>query len=204
MLFDGINARPATQQEREERGANDGDILYIAEVWRKGSSHPFTGTGRVKKSEYEGKTYLTCAIAHRILDRWNGEKTGCPVSFIAEPDIYRRIQTTYNYSAEERKRLQSEQEIINELVAVPLLIIDDIGKEHRTDKRFVQRVLFSIINSRYNAQRPVVLTTNMTAGQLENYLGNDSDSATFDRIWEMCVSPKQGFIRIKAESYRRK
>jgi hypothetical protein len=55
MLFDGIDSRPATKSEREERGAGEGDYLYRCEVWKKGSAHPFVGWGRVKVSEYRGK-----------------------------------------------------------------------------------------------------------------------------------------------------
>ena len=55
MLFDGIDSRPATNSEREERGAKEGDYLYRCEVWRKGSSHPFVGWGRVRVAEYKGK-----------------------------------------------------------------------------------------------------------------------------------------------------
>jgi len=51
--FDGMNSRPATEQERKERNANEGDYLYCVEVWRKGSAHPFVGWGRVTKSEIE-------------------------------------------------------------------------------------------------------------------------------------------------------
>ncbi|KKK92155.1 hypothetical protein LCGC14_2705750, partial [marine sediment metagenome] len=49
--FDGMDSRPATKKEREERNVEEGDYLYRCEVWRKGASHPFVGWGRVKEEE---------------------------------------------------------------------------------------------------------------------------------------------------------
>lgn len=49
--FDGMDSRPATKEEREERNAGEGDILYRCEVWRKGASNPFVGWGKVRAKE---------------------------------------------------------------------------------------------------------------------------------------------------------
>ena len=171
---------------KKERGAYRSLILFSTDVWGI------------------GKTHLVCAIMHRILDRWNGERTGCPVLFISEPELYRRIQATYNYTQEEKKYRESEEEIMNGLLYTPLLVLDDVGKEQRTDARFVQRTLFAIINGRYNNLRPIVLTSNMSAKQLELYLGNSGEQASFDRLFEMTGSPKNGFLKMTGESYRRR
>lgn len=56
--FDGINTRPATKEEQETRHAKEGDYLYCAEVWVKGSSHPFIGWGRVRAAETKGSEHL--------------------------------------------------------------------------------------------------------------------------------------------------
>ncbi len=149
-----------------------------------------------------GKTHLVCSIAHQILNRWDGENIGRPVLFISEPDLYLRIQATYNYSPEERHYRESETDIINQLTRVPLLIMDDVGKRRTHDPRFVQRVMFSIIDGRYKDMRPMVLTANLSPNQLATYLGGGQvDEASFDRLMEMCGGE---FIRIEGESYRRK
>jgi len=150
-----------------------------------------------------GKTHLVSAITHKLLDRWNGG--ACPVTFITEPDIYLRIQNTYSFNDTERKARQSEADIISELANVTLLIIDDIGKQKRTDMKFVQRTLFAIINARYDSMKPIILTTNMNVGQLGSYLGeNDGgeiDRASFDRLVEMC---KGNMWELDGESQRGK
>ena len=81
-----------------------------------------------------------------------------------------------------------------------MLIIDDLGKVQRRDMEFVRRTLYAIINRRYDALLPVVITTNKDADGLKNYLGNDAEQATFDRI----IGMTQGkFIQVKGQSYRR-
>lgn len=56
--FDGIDTRPATEEERKVRNAKEGDYLYRAEVWVKGASHPFVGWGRVRAAETTGNPHL--------------------------------------------------------------------------------------------------------------------------------------------------
>jgi len=56
--LDGISARPATKTERQARGVENGDYLFVAEVWVKGASHPFEGWGMVKESETKGSEFL--------------------------------------------------------------------------------------------------------------------------------------------------
>jgi len=147
-----------------------------------------------------GKTHLACSIGNRILERWKGEDITCPVLFVSEPSLYARIQATYNYGADEKKYLESEDDIINRMIWTPLLILDDIGKEQRSDPRFVQRTLFRIIDGRYNNLRPVVMTTNKEPGELKRYL-SEKDEASFDRIWEMCGGV---FLKLEGKSYRRR
>ena len=117
-----------------------------------------------------GKTHLVSSIAHKILDRWNGENIANPIYLISEPEIYEKIQQTYSYTYQERENKQSEQEIIDRLSRVRLLIIDDLGKTPRKDMDFVRRTMFSIINRRYKSLLPVVVTTNKDTSGLRDYL----------------------------------
>jgi DNA replication protein DnaC len=148
-----------------------------------------------------GKTHLVCSIIHHILNRWNGEEISCPVLFITEPDLFRRIQATYNIPPEERAWHETENDVFNQLIRVPLLILDDVGKEERADPRFVQRVLFAIIDGRYRLTLPIVLTTNLSPEQLSAHLGGErGNEASYDRLVEMTGGK---FIQLKGESYRR-
>ena len=53
-LLDGVETRPATEQERKDWQIPDGDYFFRAEVYVKGASHPFIGWGRVHKAETIG------------------------------------------------------------------------------------------------------------------------------------------------------
>jgi len=110
----------------------------------------------------------------------------------------RRWRRTYDH----RDGEETEDEVLRKLVGIPLLIIDDVGKEEVADSRFVQRVWFSIINTRYDNLRPVIITANLSPDEISYHLGgNKNNEATFDRLYEML----QGvFYEIKGKSYRRK
>jgi len=50
-LFVGMTPRPATQLEWRQFGCEDGDCLWVCDVWRRGSPRPFRGWGHVKKND---------------------------------------------------------------------------------------------------------------------------------------------------------
>ena len=164
----------------------------------------FVKPGERGDSNGLGKTHLACSIMHRLLDRWQGEDIRRPAFFITEPDLITSIQATYSLSVEEKSLRESESEIINRLASEPLLVLDDVGKIIRTDRSnpkalttpFVQEKLFLLIDLRYRAKLPMIITTNFASEDLETYLG----TAAMDRIVEMIGG---SFKRLKGKSYRR-
>lgn len=164
-----------------------------------------------------GKTHLACSIAHEIINRWNGQGLSPtdygagdglpmnwtvpsnPVVFISEPELYSKIKETYSFTPEEKRLRESETDIINRMVGVDLLILDDVGKDKKADLAFVRRILFAIVNGRYNKLKPIILTTNLDPHQLKEYLTGDSTDASYDRLTEMCSGNQ---IRIKGKSHR--
>jgi DNA replication protein DnaC len=84
---------------------------------------------------------------------------------------------------------------------VPILILDDLGKEERNDLKFIQRIMFNVIDGRYRIMRPMIATTNKSNQELIKYLGDGAESACLSRLVEMC----KGYdLTIKAEDYRTK
>lgn len=146
-----------------------------------------------------GKSHLASSIAHKILDRWQGDTSYCPVKYTSEPNLFLRIRNTFNRRQVEGYQ-ETEADVYRELTTTPLLIIDDMGKEEVSDPRFVQRVLFTIINSRYDNMLPIVITANLNVDALEKHLGGDrGNSASFNRLMEMTGNI---FREIVATSYR--
>lgn len=146
-----------------------------------------------------GKTYLACATANAILDKWNDEVALCPVLFVSEPQLFLRIRSTYNKQNNDSQK-ETEEEIYHKLTSVRLLILDDVGKEEVSDSRFVQRVLFAIIDGRYQNMLPMIITANLDTTGLDKHLGGDrGNSASMDRLAEMTGNV---FWELKGDSYR--
>lgn len=55
--LDGVETRPATEQERKNWQIPEGDYFFRAEVFVRGSSRTFVGWGRVRTVETTGKGY---------------------------------------------------------------------------------------------------------------------------------------------------
>ncbi len=178
--------------------------------WQYAEEYPIDKTPKGYRSLYlyseqswgVGKTHLSCAIAHKILDRWQDCDTAIPrVRWVSEPQLFSKIEASFNYTWEDKQLLPNKEDIIKDLIETDLLILDDVGKEKRQDPRFVQRTLFAIINGRYDRDFPMVITANLSPSLLKGHLGSaGTDEASYDRWLEMCQGKR---IPIDGDSYRR-
>lgn len=138
-----------------------------------------------------GKTHLAAAIANNLLSK------GHPVICMTMIDLLDRIKRTF------RERDSEDGEVLGLYKKVALLVIDDIGKELPTD--WAISTIYNIVNGRYEANLPIVVTTNYTGEALvKRMTPRDSDDsitarATVDRLVEMCVG-----VNIAGESWRQK
>jgi len=145
-----------------------------------------------------GKTHLACAIALRIFNRWNDGDKPCPrIYFVREYDLFRKIQATFNYTREEQETKDSEDKIMSRLLSCDLLILDDVGKQITARADFVQRILFTLIDERYDKKLPIILTANVNADGLLRHMGE----ASLDRFFEMTEGKD---VCMEGKSYRRK
>lgn len=124
-----------------------------------------------------GKTHLAAAIANQLMNQ------GTAVICMTMIDLLERIKRTYEKNAD------SESTVLNLYKQVPLLIIDDMGKEPATDWGISK--IYAIINGRYEGYMPTIVTTNYDDQQLVKRLtptnGDDiTADATIDRLREMC------------------
>jgi DNA replication protein DnaC len=77
-----------------------------------------------------------------------------------------------------------------------LLVLDDLMAERKTE--YMQEIVFNVIDSRYNANLPTIVTSNLSVDAIKN----PADLAyqrIFSRLLEMCVP-----IEVKGEDRRRK
>ena len=124
-----------------------------------------------------GKTYIACMIANALIDQ------GCPVLVTNFARILNTLQGTFE-----------RQEYLDSLNQFKLLVIDDLGVER--DTGFAKEQVFNIIDSRYRAGKPMIITTNLSMQKLatETEL---SDKRVYDRIIERCFP-----VEVSGESRR--
>lgn len=136
-----------------------------------------------------GKTHLACAIANQLI------RGGKQVICMTMIDLLAKIKSTFESSDN-----TTEADVRKLYEDVPLLIIDDIGSEQATE--WGSTMIYSIINARYEAYMPTIVTTNYEPDELiRRMTPNKGDrrnaEKTLDRLKEMCVG-----ISMKWDSYR--
>jgi DNA replication protein DnaC len=151
----------------EARGAVDKVHAFVGELdskleqglglWLSGD----TGTG---------KTTLAMLVSKEALNR------GHSVAIYSLPKLLARIRRTYDGEPDG----DSYSTFFQRLTAVDLLHVDDFGAERRSD--WVLEQLYALVNERYEDERSVMLTTNLTVDKLEDQIG----ARTVSRLTETC------------------
>lgn len=136
-----------------------------------------------------GKSHLAFSIANSLINK------GKSVISMTMIDLLMNIKNSYSIEK------MTEKEILKIYEDCSLLVIDDLGKEKPTE--WALQMIYTIIDRRYNALKPIVVTTNYTASDLIERLtiGKDASSsaAIVDRLYEMCE-----YVPIEGISFRRK
>lgn len=126
-----------------------------------------------------GKSHLAACVVNAFLDDLKR------VTFGGVVDLLGRIRRSYSRSTPEGEAQQEEEwEIIDELTTVPLLVLDDLGKERVKD--WVEEILFRIIDNRYGKKRPIIVTTNFSPEELQERYP-EKGYAIMSRLAEMCT-----------------
>lgn len=115
-----------------------------------------------------GKTFLAACIANALLDE------GFSVLMTNFP---RLINTIHGMR-------EGKQEYIDSLNKYSLLIIDDLGVERQSE--YVAEIVQNIVDSRYRAGLPVVITTNLSPRDFTE-TQDIAKSRLYSRISEMCL-----------------
>ena len=115
-----------------------------------------------------GKTFLAACVANALID--NG--VPCLVTNFAR--IANEVQGMFD----------GKQEYYDNLNRFPMLVIDDLSAERKTE--YMQEIVFNVIDARYRANLPLIVTTNLTREELLH----PSDlmyQRIFSRLFEMCT-----------------
>lgn len=199
-----------TQQEakRAARFANDWAESGMAQAWKERGLSKWERKTRSQQDAYAaaaafgkahsagqarslfvvgdigtGKTYLCSCLAADLLRR------GKRVCWTNVSDVLRDIRESYNQTR------VSEADVIRKYTCPAVLVLDDLGKEKPSEWALTQ--LFSVVNSRYDAGRPIIVTTNYGGADLvkrltpkPDFTGWEDDTtarAIVDRLRAMSV-----------------
>jgi DNA replication protein DnaC len=124
-----------------------------------------------------GKTHLAVGILRQVI-----RERGARGFFFETRELLRMVRDTYNRTVDER-----ELDVLSPVLKADLLVLDDLGAEKASE--WTQETLGMVVNARYNARRPTIVTTN-----LDDDLGNDDPlsfiwqigARTRSRLKEMC------------------
>jgi DNA replication protein DnaC len=101
-----------------------------------------------------GKTHLAAAIANECLSQ------GRPVLFLNTPDLLDHLRAGFAPGAD-----GTYTDRFEEIRTAPVLILDDLGTESPTP--WATEKLYQVLNYRYNARLPTVITTNKELRDIE-------------------------------------
>ncbi len=104
-----------------------------------------------------GKTHIGAAIANRCLE------LGTPALFVVVPDLLDHLRAAYKPDAE-----VAYDQLFEQVRNSPVLVLDDLGTQSATP--WAQEKLFQIMNHRYNARLPTVVTTNVPLNKFDERL----------------------------------
>jgi DNA replication protein DnaC len=112
-----------------------------------------------------GKTHLAIGLVRLACG------LGIAARFYTLPDLLTRLKATYADADDDhrRARRESEADVLDELAAAPLLALDDLGVAKPTD--WLRDRLYTLVDARYVAGRPVISTANEDLPTLARYLG---------------------------------
>jgi DNA replication protein DnaC len=115
-----------------------------------------------------GKTFLAACVANALIDK------GIPCLVTNFARIANEVQGMY----------EGKQEYYDNLNKFPLLVIDDLSAERKTE--YMQEIVFNVIDARYRANLPLIVTTNLTRKELQ-HPAELTHERIFSRLFEMCT-----------------
>lgn len=127
-----------------------------------------------------GKSFIAACIANALIDKLT------PVIMSSVQDLVSDITEDYG---------ENREYILNHIKSVDLLILDDLGVER--DTPYMLEHVYDIVNARYKAKKPLIVTTNLSMAQMSGET-DFSKKRIYDRVIEMC----QG-VKVDGDSRRR-
>ncbi len=117
-----------------------------------------------------GKTHIAAAVVNRLLER------GEPALFVVVPDLLDHLRSAYQPGADVRY-----DELFERVRNARVLVLDDLGTQSPTP--WAQEKLFQLVNHRFNARLPTIVTTNLLPEQMDERLRTRLTDAGLARVY---------------------
>jgi len=134
-----------------------------------------------------GKTHLAAAIANYCL------QGGKPALFVVVPDFLDHLRATFTPESK-----VSYDQLFESVKNAPLLILDDFGEQSTTP--WAQEKLYQVINYRYNARLPTVITARCSLDEIDSPISSRLADPKISVVWNIIVPD----YRTDATSSRKK
>lgn len=144
-----------------------------------------------------GKTHLAVSIARELATQKSAR-----VLFFEQRTLLKALQGTFETGASTR-----ESEVLGPVLRAEVLILDDLGAGRVTP--WAKDVMHDIIAQRYNADLPMIMTSNRELGEATGGRGSerglDAPLTLIDRLGEPLVSRIHEMckvVRVHGKDYR--
>ncbi len=125
-----------------------------------------------------GKTFAAACVVNALIDK------GRPC-----------LMTNFSRILNTLWGIDEKQAYIDSLNKFDLLVLDDLGIERQSE--YVQEQVFNVVDSRYRAKLPLIVTTNLPLKELTSP-ESVGYGRIYDRLLEMCHP-----VKVEGESRRR-
>jgi len=129
-----------------------------------------------------GKTHLAAAIANYRLAQ------GKPVFFVVVADLLDHLRSTFSPDSK-----ISYDEFFEKIKETPLLILDDFGEQSAT--LWAQEKLYQLINYRYNARLPMVVTTCLSLDEIETRISSRMVDPRLSLVFNIIAPDYRGDVK---------
>jgi len=129
-----------------------------------------------------GKTHLAAAIANYRVAQ------GKPVFFVVVPDLLDHLRSTFSPDSK-----ISYDDFFEEIKTSPVLILDDFGEQSAT--LWAQEKLYQLINYRYNARLPMVVTTCLSLDEIEPRISSRMVDPRLSLVFNIIAPDYRGDIK---------
>lgn len=167
VLSHGMPKKPKPETPMPELFADTDPSRLGQELWMVAQHYLPSGKGLlIHGTTRKGKTRTAWYIANRL---WNEDNFKYKYLFLTMFELEARIASSWGNSTWDKTMLH--------MTNVPLLFLDDLGKEKMTDR--MASCLFALVDQRTMHKRTTIITTNLTGETLLERFHDKETGAAF-------------------------